>query len=168
MWAVTAALAVMVAWCLLFLVPLYLVLGSDTALAVDGSEFSTFWVGLAMVVCLAAAVLGGWLVHAWSGRLSGVLALVGVLLAAGVIDAGIHSWVRDHWLALEAVPAFVRIGLLMPEPAWYDWMLPAAMAVFAWVAGAGRATEHAAPSAAQSARRFHRRDTMVGYEDANV
>lgn len=141
--AVAASLAVMVAWCLLFLVPLYLVLGADAALTPGGTEFSTFWVAMAMVVCLAAAVCGGWLVHAWSGRISGVVALTTILLVAGYADAGINTWLRVHPELITEAAAVVRIGLMMPEPAWYDWMLPAAMAAFAWVAGKSRAIETA-------------------------
>ena len=141
--AVSAALVVMVVWCLLFLVPLYLVIGPDAALAAGGAEFSTFWVAMAMVVCLAGAVVGGWLAHAWTGRISAVVALVVVLLVAGYTDAGLHSWLRVHPEALAQFATYLRIGLLMPEPAWYDWMLPAAMAVFAWVAGKSRAIENA-------------------------
>lgn len=155
-WAVTAALAVMLAWCLLFMVPLYLVLGADSALADTGAEFSTFWVGLAMVVCLAAAVLGGWLVHARSGRLSAFVVLVAVLVVAGYADAGFYTWLRTHPEALAQVGALVRLSLLMPEPAWYDWMLPAAMATFAWVAGKSRAIE-TGPVAAPRARPALRR-----------
>jgi len=44
----------------------------------------------------------------------------------------------------------------MPEPAWYDWMLPAAMATFAWVAGKSRAIE-TGPVAAPRARPALRR-----------
>lgn len=139
--AVAASLAVMVAWCLLLLVPLYLVLGADSALVPAGTEFSPFWLIFAMVVCLAAAVLGGWLVHAWSGRLSAVVALVVVLALAGYADAGFHSWLRGHPEAFAQAGVLLRIGLLMPEPPWYDWMFPAAMAAFAWVAGKSRAIE---------------------------
>ena len=142
-WAVTTAVVVMVAWCLLFLVPLYLVIGPERALSADGSEFSTFWVGLAMVVCLAAAVIGGWLSHSRSGRLSAVAVLATLLLVVGFADAGAHEWLRLHPGLVAGVPGFLRLAVLMPEPSWYDWMLPTAMACFAWVAGHGRAVETA-------------------------
>lgn len=139
--AVAASLVVMVAWCLLFLVPLYLVLGADSALGARGTEFSPFWLIFAMVVCLTAAVIGGWLAHAWSGGLTGVVALVAVLLVAGYADAGFHTWLRVHPEALAQASTLLRVGLLTPEPSWYDWMFPVAMATFAWVAGKSRAIE---------------------------
>jgi hypothetical protein len=135
-------------------------MGADAALADSGAEFSTFWVGIAMVVCLAAAVLGGWLVHAWSGRLAGVFALVFILLIAGYGEAGFHTWLRVHPEFLAHAFSGLRIGLLMPEPAWYDWMLPAAMAVFAWVAGKSRAIE-TAPVDAKAVRPSLRRHAAV-------
>lgn len=162
LFGVAASLAAMAAWCVLFLAPLYLVLGPEAALSPARTEFSTLWVGLALVVCLGAAMLGGWLVHRLTDQLSAVVVLTGVVLVVGLADAAFNQWGLSMLVAglaaaspVTTSPSWFQL-LLMPEPAWYDWMLPPAMAAFAWVIGSGRALENAPepPSKKPRARTF--------------
>lgn len=150
---VAAAVAAMTAWCLVFLVPLYLILGPDAALSGDGTRFSTIWVGLAMVVCLGAATIGGWLVHRLTGRIGAVATLTALVAVAGVADAGFNQYQLTHTAFSIAMPQAFRLMLLMPEPSWYDWMLPPLMAAFVWVMGSGRVLE-SMPATVAPLRKF--------------
>lgn len=156
---VAAAVAAMTAWCLVFLVPLYLILGPEAALSGDGTRFSTIWVGLALVVCLGAATLGGWLVHRLSGRIGAVAMLTTLVAVAGVADATFNQYQLTHTAITIAMPEAFRLMLLVPEPSWYDWMLPPLMAAFVWVMGSSRALESTTATAAPR-RKF--RDPTTG------
>lgn len=159
---VAAALAAMTVWCLIFLVPLYLILGPEAALSGDRTHFSTLWTGLAMVVCFGAAVLGGWLAHRLTNRIGAVVALTVAIAFIGLVDAGFNQFLLTHMAVLSTMPETFRLLLLMPEPAWYDWMLPPAMAAFVWIMGSGRALEMAPETPEAAARRRAFRDASHG------
>lgn len=138
---VAASLAAMSLICLLFLVPLFLVLGPSRALAAGGVEFSTLWTGIAMVVCLGAAALGGWLAHRVAGSVATVVIVTLVLLLGGLGEAVFHQFLMTPVPLVPGRDSWLEWVLRLREPAWYDWSLPVLMATFAWIAGSGRAIE---------------------------
>lgn len=142
---VMAGVLALVVVALVLLVPLFVLLGPQYALVGDSLEFTTLWVAMAMVVCLAAAGIAGWMAQRVSGSMTAVWVLVALILAFGLADAGYHHWlVTDDALVRGALPWY-RWLIGLREPLWYDLSGPVLMALFAWVAGSSRAMEQAAP-----------------------
>jgi hypothetical protein len=136
-----AGLAVLLGIEIIGLVPLFLMLGPEYALVAGSLEFSVVWIGIALVVCLIAAGIGGWAAHRVSDSMGAVLGLIAVVVAFGLADAAYHQlWSPAATIAREqlAWPALL-IGLR--EPLWYDLSLPLLMGIFIWVAGSGREFE---------------------------
>lgn len=126
-----------------FLVPLFMVMGPERALVGPSLEFNTIWTGLAMVVCLVAATIAGWIAHRVSGGLAAVALLALLVILFGLSDAGLHHWLMPE-LSLSR-EGLTGIGVLvgLREPLWYDLTGPFVMAIFIWVAGTSRHIETA-------------------------
>lgn len=143
---VTAGLVALVVVALALMVPLFLLLGPQHALVGNSLEFTTLWVGMAMVVSLVAASIAGWVAHRVSGSMTAVWVLVAVILAFGLADAGFHHWVDQGGAVMRDALPWYHWLLGLYEPLWYDLSGPVLIAVFAWVAGSSRAMEQAAPA----------------------
>jgi len=138
----------------LFLVPLFMLLGAERVLVGSSLEFNTLWIGIAMVVSLTAATLGGWFAHRVSGGLAAVVVLAVAVMAFGLADATVHHWLipqislsREGLSGLNLLPG-------LREPLWYDLAGPALMAAFIWIAGSSRHIEKEVGQSQTGGRRF--------------
>ncbi len=143
---VVAALLIIAAVALLFMVPLAVIMGPQRALDDSGLVFTTAWIGISMVTSLAAACFGGWFVHRLAGSLGAVIALAAIVAVLGLLDAVWHQWFLPASVLLNAPQTWYTILVFSREPMWYDLTLPVLMAIFIWVAGSSRAVEHPEPS----------------------
>ncbi|OOG21972.1 hypothetical protein B1C78_15760 [Thioalkalivibrio denitrificans] len=139
---VAAGAAVISAIVTLCLVPLFLLLGPERVLVDNSMEAGAIWIWMAMVVCLTAASLGGWITHRVSGSIGAVVGLLAVVVLAGLLDAGYHQWLSPADAIVRAQASWIGLLVGMREPLWYDLALPVLMGIFVWVAGSGRAMEH--------------------------
>ncbi|WP_018233857.1 hypothetical protein [Thioalkalivibrio thiocyanodenitrificans] len=137
----TAGVAVISGIALLCLVPLFLLLGPEHALAGNSLEFNTLWIGIAMVVCLTAASIGGWIAHRVAGSIGAVLGLIAIVVAFGLADAGYHQLLAPTTAVARGQLGWFELLVGLREPLWYDLTLPVLMGIFIWIAGSSRDIE---------------------------
>lgn len=125
----------------LLLIPLFLLIGPERVLVGPALEFNTLWVGVAMVVSLIAATVGGWIAHRVSGALPAVYALAALVLAYGLADAAVHHWLVPEISQFREGLSWLALLAGLREPLWYDLSGPVLMAIFVWIAGTSRHTE---------------------------
>lgn len=125
---------------LLCLVPLFLMLGPEHALVGRSLQFSTIWIGIALVVGLTAASIGGWVAHRVSDSIGAVFGVIAVVVVFGLLDAGYHHLIATDVIVRGQLP-WHELLLGLREPLWYDIALPLLMAAFIWVAGSSREFE---------------------------
>ena len=139
---IAAGLAAVTGISLSFLVPLFLALGPEHALVAGTLQFNTAWIGVALIVSLTAASIGGWVAHRVSDSIGAVFGLIALVLGFGLLDAGYHQWLAPAALALPGQLPWYQLVLGLREPLWYDITLPLLMAAFIWVAGSSRQFEY--------------------------
>ncbi len=138
---VAAGVAVISGIALLCLVPLFLLLGPEHALVSDSLEFNTLWIGIALVVCLTAASIGGWIAHRVAGSIGAVLGLIAIVVAFGLADAGYHQLLAPVTAVARGQLGWFELLVGLREPLWYDLTLPVLMGIFIWIAGSSRDIE---------------------------
>jgi hypothetical protein len=136
-----AGLAVLLGIETVGLVPLFLTLGPEYALAAGSLEFSTVWIGISLVVCLIAASVGGWTAHRVSDSMGAVLGLIAVVVAFGLADAAYHQLFSPAVTIAREQLGWPALLIGLREPLWYDLALPLLMGIFIWVAGSSREFE---------------------------
>jgi hypothetical protein len=136
-----AGVAVISGIALLFLGPLFLMLGPEHALVGNSLEFNTLWIGISMVVCLTAASIGGWIAHRVAGSIGAVLGLIAVVVAFGLADAGYHQLLAPATAVARGQLGWFELLVGLREPLWYDLTLPVLMGIFIWIAGSSRDIE---------------------------
>jgi len=150
---VLAGLAVISGMVLLGLLPLFAFLGPDRALVAGTLEFNSMWVGIAMVVSLAAASVSGWIAHRVGQGMAAVVVLIALVVIFGLMDAAVHQvWMVPAVVTSYAALSWIEVLTGLREPLWYDLALPLLMALFIWISGSSRQLEHAATLAADQRR----------------
>jgi hypothetical protein len=139
---VSAGVAVISGFALLFLAPLFLWLGPDRLLVGNSFEFNSLWIWFSMVVYLAAGSIGGWIAHRVAGSIGAVIGLIAVVVAFGLIDAGYHQLLAPAEAIARAQAGWFQLLINLREPLWYDLTLPLLMGIFIWVAGSSRDIEY--------------------------